>query len=63
MAVVEYEVRGRVAYITLNRPDKLNAIDVEMRDMLWQRLHEVNDNPEIWMAVITGKRAGVLGRA
>ncbi len=54
MAVVEYELRGHVAYITLNRPDKLNAIDVEMRDMLWQRLHEVNDNPEIWMAVITG---------
>ena len=54
MAVVEYELRGRVAYITLNRPDKLNAIDVEMRDMLWQLLHEVNDNPDIWMAVITG---------
>ena len=54
MAVVEYEVRGRAAYITLNRPAKLNAIDVAMRDELWRMLHEVNDNPDIWLAVITG---------
>ena len=46
MATVEYEIRDRVGYVTLNRPDKLNAIDVEMRD--------VNDNPDVWMAVITG---------
>ena len=54
MAVVEFEVRERAAYVALNRPDKLNAIDVEMRDELWQALHEVNDNPDIWLAVITG---------
>ena len=54
MAVVEFEVRERAAYIRLNRPDKLNAIDVEMRDELWRLLHEVNDDPDIWLAVITG---------
>lgn len=54
MAVVEYEVKGRVAYVTLNRPDKLNAIDVAMRDDLWRILHEANDNPDIWMVVLTG---------
>lgn len=54
MAVVEFELRDRVAYIRMNRPDKLNAIDVEMRDELWRMFHEVNDNPDIWVAVITG---------
>ena len=54
MGVVEYETKGKVAYITLNRPDKLNAIDVAMREELWRLLHEVNDNPDLWMAVITG---------
>jgi E-phenylitaconyl-CoA hydratase len=54
MAVVEYEVKDRVAYITLNRPDKLNAIDVAMRDDLWRMLHEANDNPGVWMVVMTG---------
>lgn len=54
MSTVEFEVRDKVGYITMNRPEKLNAIDVEMRNELWQALHEINDNPDIWMAVITG---------
>ena len=54
MAVVEYEIQDRVAYITLNRPEKLNAIDVAMRDELWRILHDFNDNTEAWIAVITG---------
>ena len=54
MGVVEYEIKEKVGYITLNRPDKLNAIDVAMREELWRLLHDVNDNPDIWMAVITG---------
>lgn len=54
MAVVEYELRDRVAYITLNRPEKLNAIDVAMRDELWRVFHDFNDSPDAWIAVITG---------
>ena len=54
MSTVEFEVREKVAYITMNRPEKLNAIDVQMRDELWKALHEVNENPDIWMAVLTG---------
>lgn len=54
MSVVEYEIKNKVAYITMNRPDKLNAIDVAMRDELWRVLHDFNDNPNIWIAVITG---------
>lgn len=54
MATVEYEIRDRVGYVTLNRPDKLNAIDVEMRDELWRIMHDVNDNSDVWIAVVTG---------
>lgn len=54
MSVVEYEIKNKVAYITMNRPDKLNAIDVAMRDELWRVLHDFNDDPNIWIAVITG---------
>ena len=54
MSVVQYEVTDRVAYITLNRPDKLNAIDVEMCDRLWKALHDFNDDDDAWIAVITG---------
>ncbi len=54
MLTVIFEIRDNVAYITMNRPEKLNAIDVEMRKELWEALHEVNDNTDVWMAVITG---------
>ena len=30
-----YEIRDGIAYITMNRPEKLNAIDPEMRQILW----------------------------
>ena len=55
MSTVKYEIRDRVGYVTLNRADKLNAIDVEMRNEIWRVMHDVNDNPDVWMAVITGK--------
>ena len=54
MSTVEYEIRDRVGHVTFNRPDKLNAIDVEMRNEIWSVMHDVKDNPDVWMAVITG---------
>ena len=43
-----------VARITLNRPDVLNAINLEMRDALWDALHAVNDDPDVHVAIICG---------
>lgn len=54
MTVVEYETKDRVAYVTLNRPDKLNAVDVAMRDELWRVFHDFNDNADAWIMVLTG---------
>ena len=54
MPTVEYEVRSRTAYVTLNRPEKLNAINVEMREELWRIFNDVNSNPDVWVLVITG---------
>jgi len=48
------EVKDRVATITLNRPEAMNAIDPETRAellSLWQRVREDDD---IWVAIITG---------
>ena len=55
MAEVEYEVRDNIGYITLNRPEKLNAINPEMRELLWEAFEDVKHNPEVRVAIITGK--------
>ncbi len=43
-----------IGWITLNRPQVLNAIDMAMRDQLWSALLAVRDDPEVRVAVITG---------
>ena len=55
MESVDYRVQGNTAYITLNRPDKMNAVDARMRSELWDAFHDVRERPEIWVAIITGR--------
>ena len=51
---VIYEVRDKVAYITLNRPTKRNAINPEMRDGLFEAVQDVQTNTDVWAAVFRG---------
>ncbi len=46
--------RGVVS-ITLNRPERLNAISMEMRDLLWDYLRAVGDIPEARVIVFRGE--------
>ena len=51
---VGYEQDGHVVTITYDRPERLNAINGEMRDGLnaaWRRFHEDED---AWVAIVTG---------
>jgi len=43
-----------VAWLTLNRPRVLNAINLAMRDELWSAMLAVRDDPEIRIAVFRG---------
>ncbi len=43
-----------VAWLTLNRPDVLNAMNMAVRDDLWSLLQAVRDDPEIRVAVFQG---------
>ena len=51
---VIYEVKDGIAYITLNRPEKLNAINPEMRLLLWDAFQDVRNNDEVRCAIVTG---------
>ena len=55
MGVVEVEIRRDVARITLNRPEKLNAISVEMLDGLLDAVEGIARNEAVGAAVLTGR--------
>jgi enoyl-CoA hydratase/carnithine racemase len=54
MAVLLYETRGGIAYLTLNRPDVMNAINREMAEALARAWVQFNQDPEAHVAIITG---------
>jgi enoyl-CoA hydratase/carnithine racemase len=60
---VLYETRDGVAWITLNRPDVLNAMNIEVRDLLWTYVAAFRDDPDVRVGVFegTGSRAFSAG--
>ena len=58
MADLLTEVKDRVLYLTLNRPDKLNAMSGEMMGGLVDNLSRAATNPEIGAVVLTGAGRG-----
>ena len=48
------ERRGDAVWLTLNRPERLNAVHLEMRDQLWMQLELLRDDPTVRVAVLRG---------
>lgn len=53
-SVVYDKADGGLAWVTLNRPDVLNAINMEMRDQMWEIMHAVRDDSEVRAVVFKG---------
>jgi dehydration protein DpgD len=51
---VTYEKAGRVAYVTLNRPAVLNAMDLRMHEELREVWDDFEADDDIWAGVLTG---------
>ena len=51
---IETDRKGRTLVLRMNRPDALNALDVESMIDLNAALREFRDNPDLLVAVITG---------
>lgn len=51
---LHYEVRSRRAYLTLNRPERLNAIDDEMPGEIRAAVERANDDDEVHVIVVSG---------
>ena len=55
MALVEFELDGHIAVVTLNRPEARNAISPEVGVRLAEAWQEVKDNDRVRVAVLTGR--------
>lgn len=48
-----YEKKGRIAYLTINRPETRNAMNSEVWDGLIKAWTDVGDDPDVWAAIVT----------
>jgi len=51
---VTYEIKDRVAWVTINRPDSRNALSREVREGLWSAFHTFNADDQASVLVLTG---------
>lgn len=51
---VRYELEGHVATITYHRPERLNAVNGELRRDLNEAFARFRDDEDAWVAIVTG---------
>jgi enoyl-CoA hydratase len=58
-----YEVQGKIAWITLNRPESLNAVNREMVKAIVDYCHHAEEDPTVQVAIFkaNGERAFSVG--
>ena len=56
--IVEYEVRGKVAIITLNRPEARNAVNGDVASGLEAAIDKLEVDSNVWIGVLAANTAG-----
>ena len=51
---IDYEKEGKIAIFTINRPEALNAINVQASRELHEAMIDFRDDPNLWVGIITG---------
>ncbi|HEX9258961.1 MAG TPA: enoyl-CoA hydratase-related protein [Acidimicrobiales bacterium] len=56
--MVDYEVEGRVALITLNRPEARNAVNGDVAAAMETAIDKMEADPEVWVGIIRANTEG-----
>jgi enoyl-CoA hydratase len=56
--IVQYDVQGRVAIITLNRPEARNAVNGDVASGLEAAIDRLEDDPEVWVGILRANTDG-----
>ena len=51
---IDYKKEGRIAIFTINRPQAMNAINIEAVRELHETMVDFRDDPDLWVGIITG---------
>ena len=49
-----YEKMDQIAYVTINRPQSMNAYSIRMRDELYEILSAIKDDPDVLVGIFKG---------
>ena len=52
--MVEYEQHGRVAVLTINRPEARNAVNGDVANGMEAAIDRLEDDDETWVGIVTG---------
>lgn len=52
--MVEYEKQGRVAVLTINRPEARNAVNAAVAEGMEKAIDDLEGDDDIWCAILTG---------
>jgi enoyl-CoA hydratase len=56
--IVEYEVRGKVAIITLNRPEARNAVNGDVASGLEAAIDKLEADSNVWVGILAANTSG-----
>lgn len=54
MALLDYTKEGKIATFTINRPDAMNALNLQVTRELHEALIDFRDDENLWVGIFTG---------
>ena len=51
---IDYKKEGKIAIFTINRPEAMNAMNMEALRELTEAMADFRDDPKLWVGIITG---------
>ncbi len=52
--VILYEIKDRIGRVTLNRPQAMNSLNIDVRKALVDVFRRIDEDPDVWVVIITG---------
>ena len=54
MPQIIFEKKDRIAYLTINRPEKMNALNAEVVNGLNSAWHDIENDTDVWCTIVIG---------